>query len=43
MKNLFLDDIRTIEMVYGKQKESEFDIVRTAEDFITYIKKNGLL
>jgi len=42
MKNLFLDDIRSIEKVYGKQKEMEFDIVRTAEDFIAYIKKNGL-
>jgi hypothetical protein len=42
MKNLFLDDIRTIEMVYGKRKDDDFDIVRNAEDFIAYIKKNGL-
>ncbi|WP_431165659.1 cyclic-phosphate processing receiver domain-containing protein [Tenacibaculum halocynthiae] len=42
MKKLFLDDIRTIEMIYGKSMESEFDIVRTYEDFIAYITTNGL-
>lgn len=42
MKKLFLDDIRTIEMVYDKSMESEFDIVRTYEDFVDYIKSNGL-
>ena len=42
MKKLFLDDIRTIDMVYAKSRESEFDIVRTFDDFITYIRKNGL-
>ncbi|WP_405207108.1 cyclic-phosphate processing receiver domain-containing protein [Aquimarina sp. LLG6339-5] len=42
MKKLFLDDIRTIEMVYDKSMESEFDIVRTYEDFVEYIKENGL-
>ncbi|MDF1697807.1 MAG: hypothetical protein P1U56_18310 [Saprospiraceae bacterium] len=41
-KKLFLDDIRTIEMVYDKSMESEFDIVRTYEDFVAYIIKNGL-
>ena len=42
MKKLFLDDIRTIEMVYDKSLESEFDIVRSYEEFVAYIKKNGL-
>lgn len=42
MKKLFLDDIRTIEIVYDKSMESEFDIVRTFEEFVAYIKKNGL-
>ena len=42
MKKLFLDDIRTIEMVYDKSQESEFDIVRTYQAFIEYIKANGL-
>lgn len=39
---LFLDDLRTIDMVYDKSMESEFDIVRTYEDFVEYISKNGL-
>jgi len=42
MKKLFLDDIRTIEMVYDKSMESEFDIVRTYHDFVNYIEENGL-
>ena len=42
MKKLFLDDVRTIEMIYDKSMESEFDIVRTYSQFIAYIKENGL-
>ncbi len=42
MKKLFLDDVRTIEMVYDKSMESEFDIVRTYKEFLHYIKENGL-
>lgn len=42
MKKLFLDDIRTIEMVYDQTMEKEFDIVRTYEDFVNYIEKKGL-
>lgn len=42
MKKLFLDDVRTIEMVYDKEMESEFDIVRTYAEFVDYIKTNGL-
>jgi len=42
MKKLFLDDIRTIDMVYDPSREAEFDIVRTYDDFVDYIKQNGL-
>ncbi len=42
MKKLFLDDIRTIDMVYDKSREEEFDIVRTYDAFVTYVKSNGL-
>ena len=42
MKKLFLDDIRTIDMVYHTSKIPEFDIVRTYVEFVNYIKKNGL-
>ena len=39
--NLFLDDLRTIEMVYP-QNEYNFVVVRNFEDFVTYIKLHGL-
>ncbi len=42
MKKLFLDDVRTIDMVYDKSMESEFDIVRTYSAFVDYVKANGL-
>jgi hypothetical protein len=42
MKKLFLDDVRTIEMVYDKSEEEDFDIVRTYDAFVKYIKENGL-
>ncbi|MEO5787602.1 YqiA/YcfP family alpha/beta fold hydrolase [Gelidibacter sp.] len=41
-RRLFLDDLRSIVMVYDKTFESEFDIVRTYDDFVDYIMKNGL-
>lgn len=41
-KRLFLDDIRSIDMVYHKTFESEFDIVRTYGDFVAYISTHGL-
>ena len=41
-QRLFLDDIRSIDMVYDKTFESDFDIVRNYEDFVAYITKNGL-
>jgi len=42
MKKLFLDDVRTIEMVYDKSEEQDFDIVRTYDAFVEYIEINGL-
>ena len=42
MKKLFLDDLRTIEMVYNVTLKSEFDIVRTYDEFVNYIEENGL-
>ena len=42
MKKLFLDDIRSIEMVYEKSIVNEFDIVRNFWEFVEYIKTKGL-
>ena len=42
MKKLFLDDVRTIEMVYYKSEEKDFEIVRNYDAFVNYIKENGL-
>ena len=42
MKKLFLDDIRSVDMVYDKSMEKEFDIVRTFHEFVEYIRRNGL-
>jgi hypothetical protein len=42
VKKLFLDDVRTIDMVYDKSMETEFDIVRTYQEFVQYILTNGL-
>lgn len=39
---LFLDDIRTVDMVYSKSMENEFVVVRSYADFVAYISKNGL-
>ena len=39
---LFLDDIRNIDIVYDKSWETEFDIVRSYDEFVKYIKTNGL-
>lgn len=41
-RKLFLDDIRTIEMVYDSSLSSAFDIVRSYKDFVAYIQENGL-
>ncbi len=42
MKKLFLDDLRTVDMVYDESMIKEFDVVRTYDDFISYIESNGL-
>lgn len=42
MKKLFLDDVRYIDMIYDKSMEAEFDIVRSYDAFVQYIRKNGL-
>ena len=42
IKRLFLDDLRSAEMVYPKTFSSEFDIVRSYDDFVAYITKHGL-
>ena len=36
MKKLFLDDVRTLSMVYPNDLESEWDIVRNYQDFVAY-------
>lgn len=42
MKKLFLDDLRTVDMVYDKSENDLFDVVRNYDDFVSYIKVNGL-
>ncbi|WP_076666905.1 cyclic-phosphate processing receiver domain-containing protein [Pontibacter indicus] len=42
MKKLFLDDIRTVDMVYSKAMEDEFVVVRSYYEFVDYININGL-
>lgn len=39
---LFLDDIRTVGMVYSNMSETDFIIVRNYHDFVSTIQKNGL-
>jgi hypothetical protein len=40
--NLFLDDLRTVQMVYPHRQESDFVIVRTYEAFVDHILAAGL-
>lgn len=42
MIKLFLDDVRTLDMVYDKSMENEFIIVRNYNDFVKFIKTNEL-
>ncbi len=42
MKKLFLDDLRTVDMVYDNSQISEFEVVRSYDKFVAYIQKNGL-
>lgn len=39
---LFLDDVRTVKMVYKSLEESDFVIVRNYNEFVSTIKENGL-
>lgn len=39
---VFFDDIRTIDMVYDSSMNSEFIIVRNANDFKSLIQKRGI-
>ena len=39
---LFLDDLRTVQMVYPNQQEQEYIIVRTYQDFVECIRSKGL-
>ena len=41
-KKLFLDDRRFPLDVYPETDENEFDVVRSYDDFVDYISKNGL-
>jgi hypothetical protein len=40
--NLFLDDIRTPDMVYKSPENYDFVIVRTFEKFVAHVEANGL-
>ena len=42
MKKLFLDDIRTIGMIYPEDQIVEFDLVRSYQEFVDYIQSHGL-
>jgi hypothetical protein len=42
MKKLFLDDLRTVDMIYAKSEIDSFDVVTNYDDFVSYIKSNGL-
>jgi hypothetical protein len=42
MKKLFLDDLRSVEMVYPITDLSEWVIVRDFHQFVNYIQKYGL-
>jgi hypothetical protein len=42
MRKLFLDDLRTVDMMYNKSEVDSFDVVRSYDDFVSYIKSKGL-
>lgn len=42
MEKLFLDDLRTVEMVYPNAKAGEFHVVRSFDEFVNYIQTRGL-
>ena len=42
MYHLFLDDIRTPDMIYEPKQAQEFIVVRSYTAFVAYIQENGL-
>lgn len=42
MKKLFLDDLRTVDMIYDNSETDLFDVVRSYDEFVPYIRLNGL-
>lgn len=42
MKKLFLDDLRTVDMVYETSEVENFDVVRSYDAFVGYIREHGL-
>ncbi|WBL22311.1 cyclic-phosphate processing receiver domain-containing protein [Zunongwangia sp. HRR-M8] len=42
VKRIFLDDIRFPEMIYSPEEADGFLVVRTYDEFVNYIQKNGL-
>lgn len=42
MKKLFLDDVRTIDMVYQNYNPEDWVLVRNYHEFVNYIQKYGL-
>jgi len=42
MKKLFLDDLRTVDMVYKTSEVENFDVVRSYDAFVAYIREHGL-
>jgi hypothetical protein len=41
-RKLLLDDLRTVDMIYDKSEVDGFDMVRSYDDFVSYMKSNGL-
>ena len=39
---LFLDDLRTVEMIYSYLKDEDFVVVRSYQDFVSTIEDKGL-
>lgn len=38
MGRLFLDDLRTVDMIYDKSEVDSFDVVRSYDEFVSYIR-----
>ncbi|WZL89785.1 cyclic-phosphate processing receiver domain-containing protein [Salinimicrobium sp. 3283s] len=42
MSKLFLDDLRSPDMIYAKSVAAAFVVVRSYAEFVKYIEQNGL-